>query len=134
MHGFLCFFSSKRRHTRCALVTGVQTCALPILPQIFVDVDRTRAETLGLSVGRIYDALGAHFGSRYVNDFTLEGRVFQVNLQAGADFRADAEDILNLYVRSENGAMVPLHTVVTISTVLAARKSVVWGKRVSGRV
>ncbi|HEY9548161.1 MAG TPA: efflux RND transporter permease subunit, partial [Kiloniellaceae bacterium] len=100
-------------------IAGASTTFSADVPQIFVDVDRTRAETLGLSVGRIYDALGAHFGSRYVNDFTLEGRVFQVNLQAGADFRADAEDILNLYVRSENGAMVPLHTVVTISTVLA---------------
>src|SRR3546814_2102872 len=61
------------------LIAGASTTFSADVPQIFVDVDRTRAETLGLSVGQIYDALGAHFGSRYVNDFTLEGRVFQVN-------------------------------------------------------
>src|SRR3546814_15822430 len=78
-------------------IAGASTTFSADVPQIFVDVDRTRAETLGLSVGQIYAALGAHFGSRYVNDFTLEGRVFQVNLQADADFRADAADILHLY-------------------------------------
>lgn len=89
------------------------------VPQLFVEVDRTRAEMLGLSVGEIYSVLGANFGSRYVNDFTREGRVFQVNLQADANFRADAEDVLQLHARSSSGEMVPLRTVVSVSTVLA---------------
>jgi multidrug efflux pump subunit AcrB len=89
------------------------------VPQIFVNVDRTRAETLGVSVGQIYSTLGANFGTRYVNDFTLDGRVYQVNLQAQADYRAEAEDILDLYVRSDAGAMVPLRTVVSTTAVLA---------------
>src|SRR5690606_27292417 len=67
----------------------------------------------------IYSTLGTYFGTRYVNDFTLQGRVFQVNLQAGADYRADVEDILKLYVRSDKGEMVPLRTVVSTTTVLA---------------
>ncbi len=89
------------------------------VPQIFVDVDRDRAETLGLSAGAIYSTLGAYFGTRYVNDFTLEGRVYQVNLQAQAEYRADVEDVLNLDVRNEAGEMVPLRTVASTSTVLA---------------
>lgn len=100
-------------------IGGVSTTFSADVPQIFVNVDRTRAEALGLSVADIYSTLGANFGSRYVNDFTLEGRVFQVNLQADADYRANAEDILDLYVRSKTGQMVPLRTVVSTTTVLA---------------
>jgi HAE1 family hydrophobic/amphiphilic exporter-1/multidrug efflux pump len=100
-------------------IGGVSTTFSADVPQIYVNVDRTRAEVLGLSVGQIFSLLGANFGSRYVNDFTLEGRVFQVNLQADADFRSDAEDILNLYARNAAGEMVPLRTVVSVTTVLA---------------
>ncbi|HLS69365.1 MAG TPA: efflux RND transporter permease subunit [Kiloniellales bacterium] len=99
-------------------IGGVSTTFNADVPQIFVDVDRDRAETLGLSVGQIYSTLGAHFGSRYVNDFTLEGRVYQVNVQADADYRADVEDIEHLYARSNTGEMVPLRTVVSTAAVL----------------
>lgn len=100
-------------------IGGVATTFSADVPQIYVDVDRTRAEALGVSVSDIYSTIGASFGSRYVNDFTLQGRVFQVNLQADAEHRADAEDILNLHVRSRTGTMVPLRTVVSTTTVLA---------------
>ncbi len=75
-------------------IAGAATTFNANVPQIYVDVDRSRAEALGLSVSDIYAAIGANFGSRYVNDFTLNGRVFQVNLQADSDFRAHSEDIL----------------------------------------
>jgi multidrug efflux pump len=84
------------------------------VPRIFVDVDRARAESLGVSVGQIYSALGANFGGRYVNDFTYAGRSFQVNLQADSQFRAVPADILNVRVRSRDGAIVPLSTLVTL--------------------
>jgi len=100
-------------------IGGMSSTFSADVPQIFVDVDRVRAENLGLSAGQIYATLGAHFGSRYVNDFTLQGRVYQVNLQADADFRNDVEDILNLYARSSSGAMVPLRTVLSTTTILA---------------
>jgi HAE1 family hydrophobic/amphiphilic exporter-1/multidrug efflux pump len=100
-------------------VGGVATTFSADVPQIFVNVDRTRAEQLGVSASDIFSTIGASFGSRYVNDFTLQGRVFQVNLQADAEHRADAEDLLNLHVRSRNGTMVPLRTVVSTTTVLA---------------
>src|SRR5690606_16212532 len=60
-----------------------------------------------------------NFGSRYVNDFTLNGRVFQVNLQADSDFRAHSEYILKLHVRNRSGAMVPLRSVVSLTSVLS---------------
>ena len=99
-------------------IGGVTTTFNADVPQIFVDVNRDRAETLGLSLGQIYSTLGSHFGSRYVNDFTLAGRVYQVNLQADADYRADVEDLNHLYARSNTGEMVPLRTVLSTSTVL----------------
>lgn len=89
------------------------------VPQIFVDVDRTRAEMLGVSVADIYSTIGAYFGSRYVNDFTLEGRVFQVNLQADAEARDGLEDLMTLDIRSRTGALVPLRNVASATTVLA---------------
>jgi hydrophobe/amphiphile efflux-1 (HAE1) family protein len=84
------------------------------VPRIFVDVDRQRAESLGISVGQIYATLGANFGSVYVNDFTHAGRSFQVNLAADSQFRAKPDDVLDIRVRSRDGAMVPLRTLVTL--------------------
>ena len=84
------------------------------VPRIFVDINRDRAESLGISVGQIYSTLGANFGSRYVNDFTHSGRSFQVNLQADSQFRSIPDDIRNVHVRSRDGAMVPLSTLVTL--------------------
>ncbi len=100
-------------------IGGMATTFSADVPQIYVDVDRGRAEALGVSVSDIYSTIGANFGSRYVNDFTLQGRVFQVNLQADAQHRAHAEDILKLHVRNRAGAMVPLRTAVSTRTVLA---------------
>lgn len=77
------------------------------------------AETLGVSVADVFSTIGVNFGSRYVNDFTLEGRVFQVNLQAEADARAELDDLLNLHVRSSSGAMVPLRNLASTATILA---------------
>jgi hydrophobe/amphiphile efflux-1 (HAE1) family protein len=87
-------------------------------PQIFVDVDRTRAEYLKVPVTRIFSTLQAHLGSAYVNDFNLGGRTYQVKVQADAPFRDTAEDIKRLYVRSNEGKMIPLTSLVTLQTVL----------------
>ena len=86
------------------------------VPQIFVDVDRTKAERLGISVAETYETIGAFMGSRYVNDFTRDGRVYQVNQQADAAFRAHPEDILEFHVRNAEGRMVPLRTFVSLDT------------------
>ncbi len=87
-------------------------------PQIFLNVDRTRAEFMKVSVSRIFSTLQAHLGSAYVNDFNLRDRTYQVKVQAEAQFRDDLSDIQRLYVRSESGNLVPLTSLVTTSTVL----------------
>ncbi|MFC0220202.1 efflux RND transporter permease subunit [Pseudochelatococcus lubricantis] len=84
------------------------------VPRIFVDIDRDRAESMGVSAGSIHAVLGANFGSRYVNDFTHEGHSFQVNLQSDSPFRAVPDNVLNIHVRSASGAMVPLRSVMKL--------------------
>ncbi|WP_119679391.1 efflux RND transporter permease subunit [Indioceanicola profundi] len=84
------------------------------VPQVYLRVDRTRAEAFQVGVGDIYATVGAMFGSRYVNDFTLGGRVYQVLLQADAPFRAAPEQILKLYVRNAAGDMLPVRSVASI--------------------
>ena len=88
-------------------------------PQIFVNLDRTRAETLKVPVSRVFSTLQQQLGSGYVNDFNLYGRTYQVKIQADASYRNAVDDINRLYVRSNNGKMVPMRSLVTLSTVLA---------------
>ena len=88
------------------------------VPQIYLNVDRVRAERLGLSPADIYRTIGISFGSSYVNDFTTGGRNYQVTLAADGDYRADVDDLMNLYIRSDKGAMVPLRTVASTTTIL----------------
>ncbi len=77
-----------------------------------IDVDRTRAETLGMPTEGIYDALGTLFGSAYVSQYTKYGRVWNVIVQADARFRDDPQDIERVFVRQSDGAMIPLSAVV----------------------
>jgi hydrophobe/amphiphile efflux-1 (HAE1) family protein len=88
-------------------------------PQIFVNLDRTRAETLKVPVSRVFDTLHKNLGSGYVNDFNLYGRTYQVNVQAEARYRDTMDDINRLYVRSDDNKMVPMKSLITLSTVLA---------------
>jgi hydrophobe/amphiphile efflux-1 (HAE1) family protein len=87
-------------------------------PQIFLDVDRTRAEAMKVPVSRIFSTLQAQLGSAFVNDFNLQGRTYQVMVQADAPYRDAAGDIDQLYVRSDTGGMVPLRTLVKLKTIL----------------
>jgi multidrug efflux pump len=88
------------------------------VPQIHVDVDRTRSELLNVPISDIFAALQAHLGSQYVNDFNLYSRVYRVRVQDDAEFRDRLDRIDQLHVRSSTGAMVPLRTLVTLSTTL----------------
>ena len=88
------------------------------VPQVFVDLDRTRAETLGVPVAEVYRTLQAQLGSFYVNDFNLYDRVYQVRIQADAPYRDDVEDVQRLYARGAAGQMVPLRTLISLSTIL----------------
>ena len=84
------------------------------VPQLFADVDRVRAQQLGVSVTDVFDTLQIYLGSLYVNDFNTFGRTYSVRVQADAPWRAHAEDIGKLQVRSSSGAMVPLDAVLRI--------------------
>ena len=77
-------------------------------PQVYLDIDRDKAQVLGVKVSDIFNALQSTLGGFYVNDFNLFGRTWQVNVQAEARFRDAIEDIYRVYVRSSAGAMVPM--------------------------
>lgn len=82
-------------------------------PRVFADVDRTKADMLGVPPERIFEALQVYLGSAFVNDFNLLGRTYRVTAQAEADARASEADIANLKARSNSGAMVPIGSVTT---------------------
>jgi len=92
------------------------------VPQLFLDIDRQKAATLGVSVANIFAVLQANLGSYYVNDFNMLGRVFRVMVQAEGRFRSSPSDIGRLHVRTSDGDMVPLATLVSVSTVLGPQQ------------
>src|SRR3984893_12435810 len=83
-------------------------------PQLYVDVDREKVKTMGVQLTDVFDALQATLGSYYVNDFNRFGRTWQVNIQADAAFRVDAETVKQLKVRNADGDMVPLGAVADV--------------------
>jgi multidrug efflux pump len=93
-------------------LTGVYSNYKINVPQLYADVDRTKAKQLGLNVKDVFDTMQVYLGSLYVNDFNQFGRTYQVIAQADAEFRNTASDALNLKVRNFNGDMVPLGSVL----------------------
>src|SRR5437764_2207662 len=84
------------------------------VPQLFADIDRTKARQLGVSVTDVFDTMQTYLGSVYVNDFNKFGRTYSVRVQADAPYRARAEDIGALKVRSNTGEMVPLAALLNV--------------------
>ena len=84
------------------------------VPQLDVQLDRTKAKQLGVPVTDVFETLQTYLGSSYVNDFNKFGRTYQVKVQADAQFRQHAEDILQLKARSSTGEMVPLSSLVKV--------------------
>jgi hydrophobic/amphiphilic exporter-1 (mainly G- bacteria), HAE1 family len=97
----------------------VLTTFRPGAPQVTVTVDRDRAETLRVSVGDIFKALTDYLGSTYVNQFNKYGLSLQVYVQADSKFRLRPDDLLNLYVRSQDNQMVPIAAVAHLGSTLA---------------
>jgi hydrophobic/amphiphilic exporter-1 (mainly G- bacteria), HAE1 family len=85
------------------------------VPQLKVDVDRAKAETLQVSIDDVFATLGAYLGSSFVDQFNKFGRVFQVYVQADSQFRLRPQDIEQLPVRNKQGAIIPLGTMVHIT-------------------
>jgi multidrug efflux pump len=96
-------------------LTGMFSSFQINVPQLYADLDRTRAQQLGVSVPAVFDTLQIYLGSLYVNDFNKFGRTFQVRVQADAPFRAHAEDIGLLKARNNNGEMVPLSSMLKMT-------------------
>ena len=84
------------------------------VPQLYADLDREKAEQLGVSVTDVFETLQIYLGSLYVNDFNAFGRTYSVRVQADAKFRARSEDIGALKVRSQSGEMIPLSTLLKV--------------------
>ncbi|MEJ1095238.1 MULTISPECIES: multidrug efflux RND transporter permease subunit [unclassified Pseudoxanthomonas] len=95
-------------------LTGVRPNSLEDAPQLKLNVDRVQAQTMGLSVNDIYNAIGLMLAPVYVNDFFYEGRIKRVTMQADAPFRMSPESLSNFYTPSslQNGQMIPLTNVV----------------------
>ncbi|WP_156840990.1 efflux RND transporter permease subunit [Novosphingobium aquimarinum] len=82
-------------------------------PRVFADLDRRKADMLGVPPGRVFEAMQIYLGSAFVNDFNLLGRTYRVTAQADAPYRGSTADIANLKTRSASGAMVPIGSVAT---------------------
>jgi len=91
-------------------------------PLIAVDIDRARAEMLGVPVGRLSQSIETLLGSSYINDFTAYGRNWRVVVQASPEFRRMAEDLARLHTRNEQGQMVPLANVIAMRDIVGPQR------------
>jgi multidrug efflux pump len=98
---------------------GVQSTFSANVPQYYIDLDRTKARALGVSISDVFTAMQSTFGSYYVNDFTLFGRTWQVSLQSESEFRRKPEDLSQVYVRSSTtNDLVPLTSLIKVRRIL----------------
>ncbi|WP_085314493.1 efflux RND transporter permease subunit [Derxia lacustris] len=116
VNGFIAELSKDPR------LTNVKTFFRPTTPQLRVDVDRAKAITLGVPVADVFSALQATMGALYVNDFNRNGRTFRVQIQADAPYRAQPDDLGEVYVRSAGGDMIPVKALVTVRSVIGAEQ------------
>jgi hypothetical protein len=82
-------------------------------PQYLVTIDREKAKSLHVPLSQITDTLGVYMGSSYVNDFDFNNRSYRVYVQADKQFRSEAQDMKQFYVRSDSGAMIPLDNLIS---------------------
>ena len=86
------------------------------MPQLYADIDRTKARQLGVAVTDVFETMQIYLGSLYVNDFNRFGRTYTVRVQADAQFRARADDVGQLKVRANSGEMVPLAALLKVQS------------------
>lgn len=87
-------------------------------PQLYLQLDRVKAQILGVNIGDVFSQLQTTLGYVYLNDFTLNGRVYEVNIQGKADARAVESDIGRIHVKNKYGKMVPLKSLISIEPIL----------------
>ncbi len=96
-------------------LTAVSSSFSASVPQYSLTVDEVKAQSMGVSLDNLYATLQGTFGNMYINDFTYMGRSFKVMMQAEGDYRARPDQIGGIYVKSNNGSMVPLSSLVTLT-------------------
>ena len=96
-------------------LTGIYSAYSTSIPQIKLNIDRDKARTLNVPINNVFRGLQIYLGGLQVNDFNLFGRTYKVMLQAEQDFRKSPESIKDIYLRSNDNAMVPMSTVSSIS-------------------
>jgi HAE1 family hydrophobic/amphiphilic exporter-1 len=99
---------------------GITTTFNPRSPQIYLNIDRTKVESLGVPMDNVFNTLQAYLGSAYVNLFNKFNQTYQVYVQAAAPYRLTPEDIKDLFVRNKKGEMVPLGALMTIKGTLGS--------------
>ncbi|HEX4782651.1 MAG TPA: efflux RND transporter permease subunit, partial [Usitatibacter sp.] len=98
-------------------IAQVNTFWQPNVPQLFVDVDRSKAKALGVNVDDVFNTLAATLGTYYVNDFNRYGRTWQVLMSSDSQYRKRPEDVGAMYVRNNHGEMVPVSSLATVKFV-----------------
>src|SRR5271163_1019326 len=98
-------------------LAGVFSTYAANTPQIYLDINRNKAQVLGIKISDIFAALQSTLGTFYINDFNVFGRTWQVNIQADTPFRQHTEDINRIYVRNAQGGMVPLPALAQVQFV-----------------
>src|SRR6478736_4842386 len=104
-------------------LTGLFTSWQVNVPQLYADIDRTKARQLGVPVTDIFDTMQIYLGSLYANDFNKFGRTYSVRVQADAPYRARAEDVGLLKVRSTSGEMVPLSALMKVDSTFGPERA-----------
>lgn len=99
---------------------GVRTALAANIPQYKIDVDTEKAKAKGVSLNDIYSTINATFGSYYVNDFSLYGRTYKVNLQAKDEFRNNVDDFQYVYVKSKDGDLLPINSFINYKKIVGA--------------
>lgn len=103
-------------------LTGLNTFFRPTVPQLLIEVDEAKAISQNVRIADIYATLQSTMGAFYVNDFNRNGRTYRVQLQAEPEFRMNPEDLGKVYVRSQNGNMIPLSALSKVSNIVGAEQ------------
>ncbi|RDU66520.1 multidrug efflux RND transporter permease subunit [Helicobacter didelphidarum] len=101
-------------------LTGVRNLFDTNIAQYFITLDREKAKAMNVNIDDVFTALQSTFGRYYVNDFNLYGRTYQVNIQAESRFREIPEDLSRVFVKSANGDLVPISSLVTFERVVGS--------------
>jgi multidrug efflux pump len=103
-------------------LVGFFTSLRTQVPQVYLNIDREKAEALDVPIDSVFQTLQAYLGAYYINDFNFLGRTFQVNLQGDSKFRVRPDQIGSLYTRNATGGMVPLGTLLDVQEINAPDK------------